>query len=468
MAVRTLSSDRTPDALPFPDGFAWGVATSSYQIEGAVAEDGRSPSIWDTFCRVPGAVAGGATGDVAADHYHRWREDVQLMDRLGIGAYRFSLAWPRLQPDGRGALDRRGIDFYAWLAEALLERGIEPWATLYHWDLPQVLEDAGGWPARETALRFAEYAALTHEALRDRIRSWTTLNEPFCAALLGYAAGVHAPGRRDDAAAIRAVHHLLLGHGLAVAAMRAQDRGDGAYGITLNLYPVEAATDGEADADAARRIDGLANRIFLDPVLSGAYPADVLEDLAPVVGTEHVLDGDAATIAAPLDFLGVNYYSRYLVRAGGGDDPSPWVASRDVEFVQGALPVTDTGWEIHPDGLHDVLTALARDHPGLPPVYVTENGAAFADAAGADDRVADPDRIAFLDAHFRAARRAMEAGVDLRGYFVWSLLDNFEWAEGYGKRFGLVRVDYATQRRTPKDSALWYADVIARNGLDGA
>jgi beta-glucosidase len=463
----------TPDVLAhtqaqrFPDGFVWGVATASYQIEGAVSEDGRAPSIWDTFSRTPGAVHNGDTGDVADDHYHRYREDVALIASLNLNAYRFSLAWPRLQPDGRGALNPKGVDFYARLVDELLQRGIQPWATLYHWDLPQVLQDAGGWPARDTALRFADYAARVHEALHDRIGHWITLNEPFCSSLLSYAAGVHAPGLRDDAAAVRAVHHLLLGHGLAVAAMRDQ-RHDGQVGITLNLYPVDPAGPGQDDADAARRIDGLANRIFLDPVLAGRYPEDVVGDLQAVTDFAHVQDGDLDIIAAPLDFLGVNYYTRHVVRAGdgAGEGASPWPASRDVAFTGRGLPVTEMGWEIDPDGLYDVLTRLRRDYTALPPIYITENGAAFADEVTGDGRVPDPDRVAFLDDHFRAAHRAIAGGVDLRGYFVWSLMDNFEWAYGYSKRFGIVHVDYETQRRTPKDSAHWYARVAARNALE--
>jgi beta-glucosidase len=448
----------------FPDGFTWGVATASYQIEGAVAEDGRSPSIWDTFAHTPGAVANGDTGDVANDHYHRYRDDIALMASLGVGAYRFSLAWPRLQPDGRGALNPKGVDFYARLVDELLERGIEPWATLYHWDLPQVLEDAGGWPARDIALRFAEYAAQVHEALHDRIGHWITLNEPWCSSLLGYAAGVHAPGVRDDAAALRAAHHLLLGHGLAVSAMR--DSGhDSRIGITLNLTTVEE--DGDADADAARRIDGLANRLFLDPVLAGHYPRDIREDLAAISDFAHVQDRDEARIRAPLDFLGINYYSPTVVRAGGeaSGDASPWIGSRDLEMTERGRPTTDMGWEIEPRGLYDVLTRLPGEYPTLPPLVITENGAAIRDAPAQDGRVADPARIAYLDAHLRAAHRAIADGVDLRGYFVWSFMDNFEWAYGYGKRFGIVHVDYDTQERTPKDSARWYAGVVGRNGL---
>jgi beta-glucosidase len=452
--------------LSFPDDFVWGVATASYQIEGAVAEDGRLPSIWDTFVRTPGAVAGGDTGDVACDHYHRYPEDVALVADLGVRSYRFSVAWPRLQPTGRGPLCDAGVDFYSRLIDALLERGIEPWVTLYHWDLPQALQDAGGWPARDTAMRFVEYAAAVHARLHDRVRFWTTLNEPWCSAFLGYAAGVHAPGVRDDAAALRAAHHLLLGHGLAVQAMRANNGADDAFGVTLNLYPVSPASTGRADVDAARRIDGLANRLFLDPLLRGRYPEDVMADIDGVVAREHIRDGDEARIAEPLDFLGVNYYSRHIVRhrPEAANGSTPWPGSRDVEFVGGGLPQTAMGWEIEPQGLCEVLTRVSREY-APPPLYVTENGAAFPDVPGQEGVVADPERVAFLAAHLRAARRAIAEGVDLRGYFVWSLMDNFEWAMGYSKRFGLVHVDYDTLRRTPKQSARWFAEVTRRNAL---
>jgi beta-glucosidase len=416
----------------FPDGFAWGVATASYQIEGGVAEGGRGLSIWDTFSHTPGNVLNGDTGDVADDHYHRYREDVELMADLGVGYYRFSLAWPRLQPNGRGPLNAEGLDLYERLLDALEERGIVPWVTLYHWDLPQALQDAGGWPTRDTAERFAEYAALVHERLHDRIAWWTTLNEPWVAAYVGHAEGRHAPGIRNPDAAVRAARHLLLGHALAVEAMRAQGDADSRFGITLNLSPVDPATDAPADVDAAQRIDGLLNRQFLDPALAGDGP--------------------------PLDFLGINYYSRHVVRAGEATGkPSPWVGSEDVEFVSRGLPRTDMGWEIDADGLYDVLARVHRDYPRLP-LYVTENGAAF-------EGVADPQRIAYLDGHLRAAHRAIADGVDLRGYFVWSLMDNFEWAYGYSKRFGLIHVDYETLARTPKDSARWYAQVTRRNAL---
>jgi len=440
----------------FPAGFHWGVATASYQIEGAVSEDGRAPSIWDTFAHTPGKVRDGDTGDVADDHYHRWREDVELIAGLGVDLYRFSLAWPRLQPSGRGALNQTGVDFYSRLVDALLERGVQPWVTLYHWDLPQALQDAGGWPERDTAKRFAEYAALVHERLCDRVGVWTTLNEPWCSAFLGHAHGRHAPGIQDDEAALRAAHHLLLGHGMAVRAMRERAPA-GRFGLTLNLTPTDPASDDPADVDAARRIDALANRLFLDPVLLGRYP----DDVPPL----PVQDGDPAIIAQPLDVLGVNYYFRQLARAGGASNgrPSPWVGSRDVEFVSRGLPQTEMGWEIDAQGLYDVLGRVHRDYPAIP-LYVTENGAAFADEVSADGSVADPARVAYLDGHLRAARRAIADGVDLRGYFVWTLMDNFEWGHGYSKRFGLFHVDFETLQRTPKDSARWFADVTRRNG----
>ncbi|HEX8869569.1 MAG TPA: GH1 family beta-glucosidase [Lentzea sp.] len=437
----------------FSPGFLWGAATSSYQIEGAVTEDGRLPSIWDTFCATPGKVDNGDTGDVAADHYHRYREDVGLMAELGLGAYRFSIAWPRVQPRGSGAVNQRGLDFYRRLVDTLLDQGIQPWPTLYHWDLPQPLEDAGGWPERDTALRFAEYAAIVHEALADRVTHWTTLNEPWCSAFLGYATGRHAPGRQEPASAIRAAHHLLLGHGLAVAAMP-----ESRVGITLNLTHVTPVSTAEEDVDAARRIDGMQNRIFLDPVLRAAYPQDVVEDLAPVAGFDHVQEGDLKTIAAPIDFLGVNYYSPMLVGHGTTSSPSAYVGSEHVRQHDGGRERTSIGWEIDARGLLDLLLRLERDYPAVP-LYVTENGAAF------DDEVHDTARVAYLDGHVRACAEAVSRGVPLKGYFAWSLLDNFEWSFGYAQRFGIVHVDYATQRRTLKDSARWYADVIRRGGL---
>ncbi|MQA84417.1 MAG: beta-glucosidase [Streptosporangiales bacterium] len=451
---------------PFPADFHWGAATAAYQVEGAAQEDGRGPSIWDTFSHTPGKVLGGDTGDVAVDQYHRYRDDVQLMAALGLTAYRFSISWPRVRPAGSGPSNERGLDFYRRLVDELLAAGIEPWPTLYHWDLPQAVEDAGGWPERETAYRFAEYAQLVHDALGDRVKSWTTLNEPWCSAFLGYGSGVHAPGRRDPDAAVRSAHHLLLAHGLAVEALRSR-RPDTLRGISLNLYPVSPETDAEEDRDAVRRIDGLQNRLFLDPILLGRYPDDVLADLAQRVDLGHIKDGDLATIAAPVDMLGINYYRRYAVSGLPGPvthSPECWPGSEHVRFVPHGLPSTVMDWEIDEFGLFEVLYGLHRDYP-CPPLYVTENGAAFDDELTADGTVRDTQRIAYLDAHLRASHAAIRTGVPLRGYFAWSLLDNFEWAMGYAKRFGLVYVDFPTQRRIPKDSAWWYAGVIRRGGL---
>ena len=437
--------------MAFPPGFVWGAGTSAYQIEGGVDLDGRVPSIWDTFCAEPGRVADGTSGAVAADHRHRAADDVALLARLGIPAYRFSIAWPRVA-GGAG-----GLDFYRRLVDDLLAAGIEPFVTLYHWDLPQALEDAGGWPMRDTAERFAEYAFVVAGALGDRVRRWGTINEPWCASMLGYASGQHAPGRTEPGAAVAAAHHLLLAHGLAVDVLRAEVA-DPEISITLNPYPVVAAGEGPGDLDAARRVDGIANRLWYDPILRGAYPDDVLEDVAAVSDLRHLRDGDLAVIARPLDALGINYYRRHHVRfSPGASASSPWPGSPDVEAVTPDGPRTDGGWAVEPDGLHEVLRRVTDDYDP-PPLYVHENGAAY------HDRVDDQRRIEFLDGHVQAASRAVDDGIDLRGYFVWSLLDNFEWAEGYRHRFGIVHVDFDTQVRTPKASAAWYAGVIRRNG----
>jgi len=451
-------------SVQFPDGFAWGTATASYQIEGAVNEGGRSPSIWDTFSHTPGKVDNGDTGDVADDHYHRYEEDVQLMDDLGVGYYRFSIAWPRIQPDGRGALNEEGVDFYSRLVDALLAKDITPWVTLYHWDLPQVLQDAGGWPARDTAERFAEYAVAVYDRLHDRVKHWTTLNEPWVSAFIGHATGRHAPGIQDPEATLLATHHLLLGHGLATQAMRERADEDSVFGITLNVTQVEAASDDPGDQDAARRADGLVNRIFFDPLLRGAYPEDVLEAVSGISDGSYIQDGDLEQIHQPLDVLGINYYFRTIVKSGQAEEPTQWIGQPDIEQVYRGWPQTEMGWEIDPEGLYLFLTRVARDYPGVP-LYVTENGAAFPDEKSDDGQVHDQPRIDYLDAHFRAAHRAIEDGVDLRGYFVWSLLDNFEWSFGYRMRFGIIHVDFDTLERTPKDSARWYAQVTRANGL---
>jgi len=457
-------------ALAFPPKFIWGAGTAAYQIEGGASDDGRGASIWDTFSRTPGRVHNGDTGDRAVDHYHRYEQDVALMAQLGLRAYRFSVAWPRIQPDGRGPANQHGLDYYRRLVDCLLDHDVEPWLTLYHWDLPQALQDAGGWPRRDTAERFADYAALVYEALHDRVRIWTTMNEPWCSAFLGYGSGRLAPGVQDPHQAVRAAHHLMLGHGRAIAALRAIDAGN-QLGITLDFNPAMPASGDPADVEMATRVDGLRNRIFLDAILRGAYPADVLRDLERVTDLSHLRDGDQAVIGMPIDLLGVNYYNRALVAAGpaaaGAAPMLEFPGAETAVFVpQENRPRTARDWPVDPDGLYDLLLRLHREYPPVP-LAVTENGAAFNDYADPEGQVHDPDRISFLDGHFRAAQRAIAAGVDLRGYFVWSLLDNFEWEEGYSKRFGLIYVDYPTQQRVLKDSAHWYRQVIARNGLDG-
>ncbi|MER7518336.1 GH1 family beta-glucosidase [Streptomyces sp. NPDC126499] len=457
---------RTTTPLRFPAGFRWGTATAAYQIEGAAAEHGRTPSIWDTFSRVPGKVRNGDTGDIAADHYHRVSEDIALMRRLGVTDYRFSVSWPRVQPTGRGPAVRQGLDFYRRLTDELREAGIRPVATLYHWDLPQELEDAGGWPERETARRFGEYAALMAEALGDRVATWTTLNEPWCAAFLGYGSGVHAPGRTSALASLRAAHHFNLAHGLATRALRAALPAGSEVSLTLNLHAVRPHTQAPEDLDAARRIDAVGNRVFLDPVFHGTLPEDLVRDTAPVTDWSFVRDGDLRTASAPIDSLGINYYSPTVVAAGSSPAPSPWAgAERHVRFLPAPGPRTAMDWPVDANGLHELLVRLRDDLPGVP-LVITENGAAYDDYADPEGQVKDPERVAYLRAHLAAVHRAIEDGADVRGYFLWSLLDNFEWAYGYSKRFGIVHVDFATQRRTFKDSAHWYAGVIARGGLE--
>ena len=457
------------DPRRFPAGFVWGAATSAHQIEGGFDLDGRGPSIWDTFAAA--GRARGDTGAMACDHRRLMAGDAALMAELGLGAYRFSVAWPRVQPDGRGAISQSGLDFYRELVDELLGHGIEPVVTLYHWDLPQVLEDRGGWTARATAEHFAGYAEAVARALGDRVSRWTTINEPWCAAMLGYGAGIHAPGRAEPAAAVAAAHHVLLAHGLAVDVLRQHVSAPGAeIGISLNPYPVlpSVAEPSAADLDAVRRIDGIANRLWYDAVLLGRYPADVLDDFAAVSDLAHIRYGDLDQIARPLDALGVNYYRCYHVRhaPGASASPSPWPGSPDVAIAEPATTPTSNGWAVEPEGLYDALVRVACDYDP-PPLYVHESGGAFPDHMCGDGTVNDHDRLTYLDAHFRAAHDALAAHVDLRGFFVWSLLDNFEWAEGYSQRFGIVHVDFATQKRTPKASALWYRDVMAANGLSG-
>lgn len=428
--------------------FYWGTSTAAYQIEGGADEDGRTPSIWDTFSRTPGRVQNGDTGDVACDHYHRSADDVRLMAGLGVNAYRFSVSWPRVQPGGKGPANQRGLDFYRRLVDDLLARGIEPFLTLYHWDLPQELEDAGGWPARETALRFGEYAALVNEALGDRVKHFTTLNEPWCSAFLGYGDGHHAPGRTNGADALAAAHHLNLAHVLAARALPGKE-----VGISLNLHAFLG------DPEAVRRLDAVGNRIWLDPLFFGGYPSELINDTAEVTDWAFVRDGDLA--AGTLSFLGVNYYTRNVVRLGEHKVlPSQWPGSEHVEVVPRDLPRTEMGWEIDPEGLADMLRRVHKDY-GPIPLMVTENG-----MAAPDETLQDDDRIAYLDAHLRACAQVKAEGVPLIGYFLWSLMDNFEWAWGYSKRFGIIGVDYGSQTRTLKASAHWYAEVIRRGGID--
>ncbi len=483
MALSPTTSDTTGPSpasgsarprVRFPAGFLWGASTSSYQIEGGADEDGRTPSIWDTFSHTPGRTERGETGDVACDHYHRYRDDVALMSELGLGAYRFSVSWSRVQPTGRGPAAQRGLDFYRSLADELLGAGITPVLTLYHWDLPQELEDAGGWPERDTALRFADYAGLVADALGDRVKMWTTLNEPWCSAFLGYGSGVHAPGRTEPLAALRAAHHLNLAHGLASTALREALPSDAQLSVSLNPAAVRPRSDSAADRDAARRIDALATRIFTGPMLHGAYDEDLLADTAGITDWSFVRDGDLACAHQPLDGICVNYYTPSVVSAVAGEreaerrdghgtsDHSPWPGADRVAFHQPPGVTTEMGWSVDPGGLTELLLRFHQEAPGVP-LYITENGAACADEPDGEGRVHDPERIAYVRSHLAAVHRAMEEGADVRGYFLWSLLDNFEWSYGYSKRFGIVHVDFASQRRTPKSSAHWYADV-ARTG----
>jgi beta-glucosidase len=459
-----MSSDYRGSGLVFPPHFIVGSATAAYQIEGAARDGGRTESIWDTFSHTPKMTWNGDTGDVADDHYYRFESDLDLMAELGLDAYRFSISWPRVQPGGHGPVNPEGVSFYSRLVDGLLSRGIRPIATLYHWDLPQELEDAGGWPVRDTALRFAEYAELAATALGDRVHTWTTLNEPWCSAYLGYGSGAHAPGRTDGAAALAAVHHLNLAHGLAVPRLRAAASNSPEVSATLNFHVIRGG-----DAEATRRIDALANRAFTSPMLLGRYDDDLIADTGEVTDWSFVREGDLESIHQSLDFLGVNYYSTVTVKMWDGMTErskndghkdmggSPWPGSPDVEFLEQPGPYTAMDWNIAPDGLYELLVDLGSHFPDLP-LMITENGAAFDDEV-TDGRVHDPERVDYLNRHFTAAHRAIERGVDLRGYLVWSLLDNFEWGYGYSKRFGIVRVDYDTQERIVKDSGLWVSEV---------
>lgn len=463
---------------PVPQDFVLGVATAAYQIEGARHEDGRTDSIWDTFSHTQGAVVDGDTGDVACEHYHRYAADVALMKSLGMQSYRFSTSWDRVCPDG-GPVNAKGLDFYERLVDSLLDAGIAPWLTLYHWDLPQALEDRGGWTSRETVDRFVDYSLAVHDRLGDKVRTWTTLNEPFCAAFLGYTAGMHAPGRTSPADGLAAAHHLLLAHGRVVQELRARDASL-ELGLTLNFTVADPLDPSDPrDVDAARRVDAQMNRIFLDPVFRGAYPADLLDDVRHLGLEDHIMDGDLEVISTPVDVLGVNYYNGEAIGHeppaaslsdsvnGGRFTRSPFPAADDSYRHPRGLPVTAMDWEIQPEGLTRLLVRLHEEYAGPAGValHVTENGAAFDDVPDEDGFVDDRGRTAYVRAHLGAILDAVDAGVPVRGYFYWSLLDNFEWAWGYAKRFGIVRVDYDTQVRTPKASALDLARIIATRRL---
>ena len=440
-----------------PDDFLWGAATAAYQIEGGWDEDGRGPSVWDVFSRLPGRVANGDTGDVACDHYHRYVEDVALMKELGLNAYRFSVSWSRVLPDGTGRVNERGLDFYRALVDALLDAGITPALTLYHWDLPQALQERGGWASRATATAFADYAAVVAGALADRVDLWITHNEPSLHALMGHALGVYAPGVSDWRTSLQVSHHLLLSHGLALAALRAADVPKA--GITLVLEPAVPADENPVDVEAARRHDEYLNGWYLDAIFRGRYPPRLWAWLEERKLEPELRDGDLAVVSAPVDFLGVNYYHR---RMTVHDAAAPPLLVREVDPV-GASEKTAMGWEINPEALYDVLLSVAREYSPVE-LYVTENGAAFDDEVDPDGRVVDGARVAFLRDHVSAALRALDSGVPLRGYFVWSLLDNFQWAQGYSKRFGIVYVDYASQRRTVKESGRFFGRVARTRG----
>jgi beta-glucosidase len=438
----------------FPADFVWGAATAAYQIEGASSDDGRSESVWDRFCATPGKVRNGDSGAVACDFYHRYRDDIALMRELGLDAFRFSIAWPRVLPDGRGRINEAGLDFYDRLVDELLGNGIAPYVTLFHWDTPQVIEDAGGWPARDTVDAFAEYVDAVSARLGDRVGHWITHNEPWVVSWVGHGWGHHAPGRQSDADALATAHHLLLSHGRAVEILRRNSPAS-EVGITLNLDNPYAASESPDDIAATRWVDGLHNRWFLDPLFLGSYPEDMLEAWAEIM--PEVRAGDLELIATPIDFLGVNNYTSPLVAADDSGGRSQIVRRADVDR-------TDMGWEVVPEGLEDLLLRLHRDY-APPAIYVTENGAAYSDIRGHDGSVHDPERQAYLGAYLASAARAVAEGVPLRGYFAWSLLDNFEWAWGYWKRFGLIYIDYATLERVPKGSFYWYRDFIAKQRL---
>ncbi len=443
--------------LAFPKDFIWGAATASYQIEGAWDEDGKGESIWDRFSHTPGKVENGDTGDVACDHYHRWRDDIALVKELGLRAYRFSVAWPRILPDGRGEVNQTGLDFYSQLVDALLEVGIEPFITLYHWDLPQILQDEGGWPVRGIVDAFTEYADIVSRALGDRVQKWITLNEPWVSAFVGYSMGHHAPGHTNQDEAIAASHHLLLSHGRAVPVIRANCP-EADVGITLNLSPQEPASPSVADRKASTWVDGYINRFYLDPLAGRGYPQDMVQSFGNPM--EFVQPGDLDAISVPIDFLGINYYSRGIARSDevSEEENEPRTVFRGDE-------VTEMDWEVYPKGLFNILGRLHFDY-SFPDLYITENGAAFVDEVGPDGQVDDPARLSYIKRHLAMIHKAIQIGVPVLGYFVWSLLDNFEWAYGYSRRFGIVYVEFQSQQRTLKSSAKWYRKVMLENELE--
>jgi beta-glucosidase len=442
--------------LAFPKDFIWGAATASYQIEGAWNEDGKSESIWDRFSHTPGKIDNADTGDVACDHYHRWAEDIKLMQEIGLKAYRFSVSWPRILPEGRGKVNQAGLDFYNRLVDSLLNVGIEPYLTLYHWDLPQILEDQGGWPARMIVDAFVEYADVVSRSLGDRVKKWTTFNEPFVSAFVGYLEGRHAPGIQDIHKMVAASHHLLLSHGHAVPVIRANSA-DSQVGITLNLSTATPASPSFADRQAARLNDGRLNRWYLDPLAGRDYPQDMMQ--AYSTSMDCVQPRDLEQIAIPIDFLGINYYMRDVSRSRTVPE-----AENLPRTVFHTNEITDMGWEVCPEGLYDILGRLRFDY-NFPMIYVTENGAAYKDQV-VDGQVDDPERLSYIQRHLKQVHRAIASGVPVKGYFAWSMLDNFEWAYGYAKRFGLIYVDYQTQQRILKSSAKWYGQVIRQNAVD--
>lgn len=451
-SLRTANTENL--VATFPSNFVWGAATAAYQIEGATHEDGRGLSVWDTFSATPGKVHNGHTGDVADDHYHRYQDDVELMAGLGLDAYRFSIAWSRILPQGRGSINEKGLDFYERLVDTLLAKGIKPFATLYHWDLPQALQDEGGWAKRETAYAFADYAEIVVKRLGDRVAGWITHNEPWVVAYLGHGVGVHAPGLKNMQTAVDVAHHLLLSHGLAVPRLRALVAPGTQVGITLNLSQVYPADERSETARDVALADSFNVRWFVEPLFRGSYPDQLFTDLA--VNPPPIQDGDLTTISTPIDFLGVNNYFRWVVR---GQEQRPRADSyQTVAPIPGAC-YTEMGWEIAPEGLRDLLVRLHRDY-NVPSLYVTKNGAAFKDEWHGEEVVSDPRRVSYLQEYIHAVGEALQQGAPVKGYFVWSLLDNFEWAEGYSKRFGIVYIDYPTQRRIPKESSRWYASLI--------